>query len=497
MNGMVERELKLEVPDRFSLARMDPQLDGYVASEVRFQRLHTVYYDTPDLRLTRWGCSLRFRLGEGWTLKIPVPRRSSAALVREEHVFPGVARTVPPAAIEVATAYLRGVTPIPVAELRTLRTSRHMRSDGGDDVAEVVEDDVRVVDGTHVVDRFRQLEIELTQTAPDELLSVLRRAFREEGAGKPDPVPKNVRALGGAASAAELDVTEPRRNALGGELVRAALASSVVRFMRHDARLRLDPDAEAVHQARVAIRRLRSDLRSFAPLLDADWARELRARLRWPQEILSAARDADVVLENLDRASIALPDIDRRRLGEVLAPLQAARERAYAGVRTMLGDPRYVPMLCALVDAVKRPPLNELAGEPGRDAIAVILSGGWKVLRRRARGRSPIPSDRELHGIRIAAKRVRYAAEALAPVAGRCAERLACEAEELQSVLGAQHDAVMACERLRALDLDAPLAFVAGELAAVAHASDRVARRGWRDAWCASKKTYRSLRSGR
>src|SRR5581483_6688539 len=100
MNGTVERELKLEAPGRFSLARMDPQLDGYVASPVRFQRLHTVYYDTPDLRLMRWGCSLRFRRGEGWTLKIPVPR-SSAGLVREEHVFPGEARSVPAAALDL------------------------------------------------------------------------------------------------------------------------------------------------------------------------------------------------------------------------------------------------------------------------------------------------------------------------------------------------------------------------------------------------------------
>jgi len=495
MNGMVERELKLEVPERFSLARMDPQLDGYIASAVRFQRLHTVYYDTPDLRLTRWGCSLRFRLGEGWTLKIPVPR-GSAGLVREEHVFPGGARTVPPPAIDVATAYLRGVTPIPVAELRTLRTSRHLLTDGGDDLAEVVEDDVRVVDGTHVVDRFRQLEIELAQTAPDALLSVFKRAFREEGAGKPDPVPKNVRVLGGAACAAEIDVAAPRRDAHGGELVRAALASSVERFMRHDSRLRLDPDADSVHQARVAIRRLRSDLRSFLPLLDADWARELRTRLRWPQDVLSAARDADVILANLGHASNALP-ADRSLIDELLAPLRAARERAYEGVRTMLRDPRYVPMLCAMIDAVKRPPLNELAGEPGRDVVAVILSDGWKKLRRRVRKSSQPPTDRELHGIRIAAKRVRYAAESVAPVAGRSADRLGRGAEELQTVLGAQHDAVAACERLRALAVGAELAFVAGELAAVARAPDRDARDTWRDAWRASKRAYRSLRSSR
>ena len=154
-------------------------------------------------------------------------------------------------------------------------------------------------------------------------------------------------------------------------------------------------------------------------------------------------------------------------------------------------------MLCAMIDAVKRPPLNELAGEPGRDVVAVILSDGWKKLRRRVRKSSQPPSDRELHGIRIAAKRVRYAAESVAPVAGRDADRLGRHTEELQTVLGAQHDAVAACERLRALELDAELAFVAGELAAVACATDRDARDSWRDAWRASKSAYRSLRSSR
>ena len=52
---MLERELKLAPPETFSLARLGPQLNGYAASPVQFRRLHTVYYDTPDLRLTRWG----------------------------------------------------------------------------------------------------------------------------------------------------------------------------------------------------------------------------------------------------------------------------------------------------------------------------------------------------------------------------------------------------------------------------------------------------------
>jgi CHAD domain-containing protein len=496
MNGTVERELKLRAPARFSLARMDPQLDGFVASPVRFRRLHTVYYDTPDLRLARWGCSLRFRSGEGWTLKLPVPQRSRA-LIREEHVFPGERTAIPAGALDLATAYLRGVTPAPVAELRTVRTSRHVLGDGGDDLAEVVEDDVRVVDGTHVVRRFRQVEIELSQTAPDELLPVFRKLLRDEGAGKADPVPKNVRALGSEACVAEIDVVAPSCGAAIGEVARAAFAVSVERFVRYDAKLRSAADEDAVHQARVCVRRLRSDLRTFLPLLDARWSCELRDRLRWPQDVLSAARDADVMLENLRRDSVALPEGDRRVVDDVLAPLRSARDRAYDVVRAMLHDSRYVPLLCALVDAAKRPPLNERASEPAEDAIAAVLRDGWATLRRRVRRRSRPPSDRELHAIRIAAKRERYAIEAIAPIAGRATERFGRELERLQTVLGEQHDAVMACERLRSLGADGAQAFVAGELAAVVNGAERDARRSWWSVWRAVRRTHRRLRRSR
>lgn len=300
--------------------------------------------------------------------------------------------------------------------------------------------------------------------------------------------------LGVEAGTAEIDVRALGRRARLGDVVRFAFAVSVERFVRCDATLRLAADETAVHDARVCVRRLRSDLRTFSELLDRDWAAGLRERLRWPQDVLSAARDADVVIETVRRASAALSESDRRIVDDVLAPLRAARERAYDVVRAMLQDPRYEPLRCAMIDAAEHPPLNARAGEPAAGAIAEILDGAWKTLRRRVRKRSRPPSDRELHGIRIAGKRVRYAAEAVAPVAGRRAERLRRDAERLQTVLGDQHDAVLAGERLRSLGADGAQAFAAGELAAVTSAAERAARRSWRKAWRATKRAYRRLR---
>ncbi|MBV8581405.1 MAG: CHAD domain-containing protein [Candidatus Eremiobacteraeota bacterium] len=490
---VVERELKLEAPPTFSLARLVPDWHGYVVAPAAIKRLHTVYYDTEDLRLAHWGVSLRFRRDEGWTLKLPVPH-DSRALYREEHVFPGDGTTIPARALDLATAYLRGAAPVPVAELRTLRASRRLRSGDGGEVAEVVEDDVRVVEGTHVVRRFRQIEIELGADAADDLLDHLGDLLRSEGAGKPDPVSKDVRALGERAEGHELDAPPVGARSRVSDVVRAAFAASVERLVRFDAKLRLHADEESIHQARVAVRRLRSDLRTFLPVLDATRACALRERLSWLQDGLSEARDADVLLIGLRRRGETLPGTDRRFLDDVLAPFGAARERAYAHVGDMLRQPRYVALLQELVETAKQPPLTPAADDDACDAAPALVREAWKTLRKRVRRRMRPPEDRELHRIRIAAKRVRYAAEALEAAVGGVARDLAAAAESIQTILGDQHDAVVARDRLRALAGRGAHAFVAGEVAALAHGDACAGRDAWRPAWRAARREHRRFR---
>jgi CHAD domain-containing protein len=490
METTLERELKLEPPDGFSLARLAPRLNGYVLAPAEWRRLHTVYWDTEDLRLTRWGCSLRFRLHDGWTLKLPVPREGDA-LHREEHEFPGDGDAVPAGALDLATAYLRGAVPHPVAELRTLRTARCIRDSGGNEIAEVVEDDVRVVAGTHVVRRFRQIEIELAGETPDGVLDALAELLRAEGAGAPDPTPKDVRALGGIAAEPEIVVPRLRARSRAEDVVRAAFAASAERIVRYDARLRLQADAAAIHDARVAVRRMRSDLRTLLPVLDRAWACALRDRLRRVGDELSAARDGDVLLERLARDAERLPDADRRRAEDLFARFRAERDRAYGRVRAMLREPFYVTLIADVVEAAKRPALNARAEERACDVVVAIMRGAWKPLRKAVRERSQPPSDRELHRIRIKAKGARYAADALAPVVGKPARRFAEAVEEVQTVLGEEHDAVVACERLHRESANGDIAFVAGELAALEYGAALRARDAWPPVWRAVARRKR------
>lgn len=263
--------------------------------------------------------------------------------------------------------------------------------------------------------------------------------------------------------------------------------------MRTDAALRAEPDPEAIHDARVAVRRLRSDLRSFLPLFDRDWAADFRERLRWLADGLGAARDLDVLIARLARDIERLPAADRALAASALAPLRAARDAAYRRVASMLDDPRYASLLGELVDALREPRLSVRAVEPWREVAADVLRDAWRPLRRAARRAGDDPDDALLHRVRIKAKRLRYAAEALVPLAGDGAARLAAAIEALQTVLGEQHDAVVARERLRRERFDARTAFVAGELAALEHGAASAGAGRWRGCWRRLRKRRRRL----
>jgi CHAD domain-containing protein len=280
------------------------------------------------------------------------------------------------------------------------------------------------------------------------------------------------------------------------DLVRAALAASVDRLVAADAQLRLDASAEAVHQARVAVRRLRSDLRTFFAVLDEHWARALRESLAWLGDGLSAARDADVLLARLERQAQTLPFAERQTSGEVLRPFRDRREAAYGRVCAMLLEERYVTLVRETVAAAHAPEFGHRAAERAGDVVPGMLQEAWRKLRRAVRRRTRPPSDRELHRIRINAKRLRYAAEAVAPVAGKGALRFAQRVARLQTILGDQRDSVNAVRGLGEQPASGEAAFVAGQLAALERLAAADANARWRAAWRALTRRRRHFWRG-
>jgi CHAD domain-containing protein len=204
-------------------------------------------------------------------------------------------------------------------------------------------------------------------------------------------------------------------------------------------------DPEAIHDGRVATRRLRSDLRTFEPFLDKEWAEQLRGELQWLTAELGDVRDVEVMRERLGRqADDAFSASDADRVQHVLRRLDADREAARTVLLSGLRSSRYAHVRSDLAAAVGAPPLRKRARRDARDELGELVHDRWRKLARDVKRLGATPSDGALHHVRIRAKRCRYAAEACEPAFGEPARRFARLLADVQDVLGEQHDAVVA-----------------------------------------------------
>lgn len=489
----LEREAKFSTWPGFELPDLDRVLPSVNAGARSEARLDATYWDTPDLRLIRWGITVRHRAQGGhgeWTVKLP-GTVEDGVLSRPEYNFDGPPAEIPFEVRDLVRAYARTTPLEPVARLQTVRRSLPLFDPRGHRIAEVADDEVSVLDGDRVAARFREVELEVVETAPPTLLPALIERVRAAGAGHPDPTPKLVRALGPRALAApELSGQGLDETANVGEVLRAAMTSAVLRILHHDAIVRLDSGPEGVHQARVGTRRLRSDLRTFAPILDEAWVEALREELSWLAEALGRVRDADVLLARLERASKELAAQDQRLAESVRMRLRRQRAVHRRALLEVLRSDAYVVLLDRLVDAARSPKLSEAAGQAAKDALPALVRRPWKKLTKAVDELEADGAIEHRHEVRIRGKRVRYAADA-ASLAMKDAVPMAKELAGMQDVLGEEHDAVVAEEWLRGIavtNVSRAEALVIGMLIAVEQREAREWEGKWPDAWAAVSK---------
>jgi CHAD domain-containing protein len=232
------------------------------------------------------------------------------------------------------------------------------------------------------------------------------------------------------------------------DVVRIAIASSVARFDTNEPVLWTDRHPEALHQARVATRRLRSDLGTLRGFVDARWSTNLRAELRWLGSELGGVRDIEVLHARLTMHAALLPDSDADAARAVIRRLDRDTATARSDLLVALRTPRYAQLHRALHEAVISPRLTRAAAGRATDELPETVRPTWRRLRKAVKGLGPAPSDGSLHEVRIRAKRCRYAAELAAPVIGKPARDLAAAVTRVQEVLGEHQDAVIADEWL-------------------------------------------------
>ncbi len=483
---MLEREVKLIVDEDFGLPELAGTIPGAQLRPVEQRPIGDVYHDTDDLRLARWGCTLRYRPDEGWVVKIPVPS-TGRALTRTEVTFDGPPDRPDPRATALVRSLTRGARLVEVARFDTTRRVHAWTDADGRQVAELVDDAVSVTvlgagDDRH--HRWRELEVELSPGIDEASLDGLVTALTDAGA-RLGGTPKLIRALGQPATAPP-DVVEPDLGdePTGRDVIIAAVARATAHLVLHLPAARLGADIEGVHQARVAIRRLRSLFRTFRPLLDPDWARGVERDLGWLARDLGGVRDADVLLHRFSALIDAHPDdIDPAGGAAILDHLRRQRSQRTTVLLDWLDRNGADHLLDRLAAAAADPPTRPAADRPAADRLPRLAAKRWRRLQELVDSLDDDPPVAELHRVRILAKRARYAADAVSPAVGRPARRFAKSMAGIQDALGELNDAAVAEAWLSefASDADGTAAFAAGRLTQLIVERARPSHAEWRD----------------
>ncbi|GAA1397438.1 CYTH and CHAD domain-containing protein [Luteococcus peritonei] len=454
-----------EIEQKFSLAegrRITALGEGLALGERRSFQLVATYFDTPALTLARHKITLRRRTGgkdAGWHLKLPGDGRA-----REEVQVPlvaGQSRLLVPAELRERIAEVVGFEPLlPVVELRTRRSETDITTPRGRKLAELCDDRVRATRrGTSR--SWRELEVELA--GGDEAdLARIAEALLAAGAEPKDSPSKLAEALGE-------EVREPEplgAGASAADVVMAYVAEQVGMILGREAGARVDaPDA--VHKMRVATRRLRSTLRTFRPILDAERTEPLRAEVKWLSERLGGPRDAEVIKAHLLGVVGELP------AAEVVGPvrervaheLDQRHQETLRELEVALDSTRYRRLGDQLVGLLTDPPVLESADRKAAKVLDPLLAKAVRRVTRRWDEAMVLEDELErelvVHEARKKAKAARYAWEAVAPVY-EGGKQAAVAWEQVTEVLGAAQDTVVVRERLDEL---AALAHAAGESA--------------------------------
>lgn len=429
-----------------------PDLAGLVpaggAVEDVTDELEAVYYDTPPATLRRLGITLRRRTGgsdAGWHLKV------TEGATRTE--FQSRARTarVPEPLTRRLAGIIDGQELSPVGTIATTRHATRLLDPEGTLLAEVADDQVNAVavGNGDEPDHWREVEVELGPGGDEALLRRITKLFAKADAA-PAPVQRKLdRLLGPFTAGAEDGARDRGKKKAGTRSAHRAVAAYVQDQAREillgDVALRDRPKPETVHRTRVAIRRLRSTLRTFRPAfaLDDEAAARLDQDLRWLAGLLGPIRDGDILARRLAVEVAELPP--ERVLGPVVREIEetlaAERSAAIEAWQAAGTDERYRALVATLTGWLVEVPL----GDTRVDGQAV-LDGARRTAERRRRRAQGDPEA--LHQARKAAKRMRYAAELLDGVVPKAAKTV-LQAKQQQTVLGDHQDLMVAAEFLQ------------------------------------------------
>lgn len=444
-----ETELKLELPPKGAEALLASGLLP-IDPEIRDQR--SIYFDTPDHDLAKAGFSLRIRRSGGKRIQTVKAGGASAGLyVRPEWECP----------VRDDTPVLDETTPVQVmlgekadgiAPLFEVRVERRIWVvNAAEATIELALDRGAAVAGERTAP-FCEIELELKEGAPDALFALAHRidALIPVRLGVQTKAERGYRLLRPAAAMFKAETVILTGDMTAAEAFQVIARNCLRQFRLNETLLLAGRNVEALHQARVALRRLRSALSIFRPVVGEASKGGPGEVLRRLAAELGEARNLDVLL-------------DRAEPGALRDGIAAARESAYDRIMESLSSPRMRTQMLDLAQWTASGPwlyARETQAARQLPTLAFAAAALDRSRRKVKKGGRNLAhaDDTTRHELRKDAKKLRYGVEFFAGLFTRKRERRRFERflaalENLQDQLGALNDLATAPSLLKQLGL--------------------------------------------
>ena len=487
----MEVEAKFSIPDEKTYQRLlaATTLAGYILEEPTLLNLHDRYLDTAEGAILAGGYACRIRQQGDLTIAtLKGLGSASGAIHRRVELEVELPEPLPPqqwppsAARDLAVSLGDAQPLVPLLEADQTRHRRHM-CQGDRVVAELNLDRVRLIQKDQTSPTYLELEVELLHGGSEEELEQIAAELQAGWALLPQRQSKFERGIdlfGSGPAPHEVFSTTRDRPAIDPKVVdvppapaadplsgpgiepddpmseagRKILRLHYQRMVYHEPGTRLGTDIEALHDMRVATRRMRAAFRVFGPYYKPKAVAAYREGLKRTGRTLGPARDLDVFHDKIESYLSTLPESQQQDLDGFLVVLEAHRDAARERMNAYLDADAYRRFKERFGQFVEtegmgsRPvTIEDHKAQPYRvrHVAPVVIYQRMAAVRAYDEWVSiPNPPPERLHALRIACKRLRYTLEFFQEVLGPDAKTLVKSIVAVQDHLGNLQDTVVA-----------------------------------------------------
>ncbi|MCO6452077.1 MAG: CHAD domain-containing protein [Caldilineales bacterium] len=454
MSENIEIEIKYRIANAEAAQKLlsIPRIGPFAVSEFGQKSITDTYLDTADESIAAAGYAYRFRQsGVQGAVEFKTLVSGEEGTYRRHEITGQADDPINPAqwpagpARELALTLFGNGQPQPLFVIEQTRHKANLLQDK-QPVSEISIDQVLWRAGDREWLAW-ELEVELYAGMDEDILAQVQKTLATLPYLTPEPLSKYERGLALMKTSISGDERPKPRSGIEFRTNKPTL-DMVQRIVKYQVDIFIDnydgvvagKDPEAVHDARVATRRMRSSLYFFQPWLTPKETRRLRKHLRAAGEALGAVRDLDVSIRYVhEHAETVAPAAE----GPLRSYLDGQRHAARQAMFAYFEGSDYRKFQSAIQDFLGAKPTNT---EPVRVVLpGLLLRAAAEVSLFRGTLRHGCPVE-HLHSLRIAIKRYRYLLEFTRYVTSPACERLIQPLVSMQDHLGDLHDADVGCK---------------------------------------------------